>query len=139
MYTYKYIPSYSILFESDYTNEHILNFMFNYEFFVVLQVLFGERIRPSPYNVSTLNLFDYPHLTCLTNGTNLLAINQIVFLQNKTCEKVCTKTYDPKKNPKDRTKLSMLKRGIVKNYQNHWLMIIINSINISIFNYQYIV
>ncbi|EDV25777.1 uncharacterized protein TRIADDRAFT_23833 [Trichoplax adhaerens] len=59
------------------------------------QVLFGERIRPSPYNIN--------------------------FKENITCSKVCTKEYNPKNN-QDAAKLNMLRKGITKNYQNHWII-----------------
>ncbi|KAJ4431373.1 hypothetical protein ANN_19970 [Periplaneta americana] len=59
------------------------------------QVVFGERIRPSPY--------------------------QIKFMENKTCEKVCVKTYTGGKKDDD-TKLVLLKKGMGLNYQHHWIV-----------------
>uniref|UniRef100_A0A0K0D5T1 Transmembrane 9 superfamily member n=1 Tax=Angiostrongylus cantonensis TaxID=6313 RepID=A0A0K0D5T1_ANGCA len=58
------------------------------------QVLFGERIRPSPYNIS--------------------------FLQSQSCSKVCTKTYT--NTMKSIEKLLLLKRGMGLNYQHHWIV-----------------
>lgn len=59
------------------------------------QVVFGERIRPSPY--------------------------QITFLKNRTCEKLCTKTYKGGDPASDR-KLMILKKGMSLNYQHHWIV-----------------
>ncbi|XP_078470234.1 transmembrane 9 superfamily member 2-like [Lampetra fluviatilis] len=60
------------------------------------QVLFGERIEPSPYSIS--------------------------FKAEKTCEKVCdTKVYSVK-NTEDQAKLDFLKRAMQLNYQNHWII-----------------
>lgn len=59
------------------------------------QVVFGERIRPSPY--------------------------QIDFLENIQCKHVCTKTYKGS-NLEDNKKLSLLKKGMSLNYQHHWIV-----------------
>jgi transmembrane 9 superfamily member 2/4 len=59
------------------------------------QVVFGERIRPSPY--------------------------QIKFLENKTCELACKKSYKGGEPDSDR-KLMVLKKGMSLNYQHHWIM-----------------
>lgn len=56
------------------------------------QVVFGERIRPSPYKVD--------------------------FMKNVSCEVVCTKEYDNSKNHL----LSVLRKGISLNYHHHWIM-----------------
>jgi len=59
------------------------------------QVVFGERIRPSPYALK--------------------------FNENKDCEFVCEKQY--KKGDKDlMAKLDFLKKGIMMNYQHHWII-----------------
>lgn len=59
------------------------------------QVVFGERIRPSMYNMS----FNDPLI----------------------CKTVCEKTY--KNGDKDsQEKLTFLKRGISLNYQHHWIL-----------------
>ncbi|KAI1903098.1 hypothetical protein AGOR_G00023710 [Albula goreensis] len=59
------------------------------------QVLFGERIESSPYKFS--------------------------FKKEETCQKVCTKTYDPSKKDEKR-KLDFLKKGMRLNYQHHWIV-----------------
>ncbi|EDO38363.1 predicted protein [Nematostella vectensis] len=59
------------------------------------QVVFGERIRPSAYNLS--------------------------FKKEVKCETLCTKTYDTSKN-EDNKKLDFLRSGIALNYQNHWIV-----------------
>ncbi|CAH0380589.1 unnamed protein product [Bemisia tabaci] len=59
------------------------------------QVLFGERIRPSPYKIE--------------------------FLKNTTCELLCTKKYYPG-NPTSDKALSLLRRGISLNYAHHWIV-----------------
>ncbi|CAH0556998.1 unnamed protein product [Brassicogethes aeneus] len=56
------------------------------------QVVFGERIRPSPYKID--------------------------FMKNVTCQEVCTKKYDKKKN----NLLSILRKSISLNYHHHWIM-----------------
>ncbi|XP_034245465.1 transmembrane 9 superfamily member 2 [Thrips palmi] len=59
------------------------------------QVVFGERIRPSPYKIK--------------------------FLEPVNCSAVCTKTY--RKSDRDEmSKLLLLKRGISLNYQHHWIV-----------------
>lgn len=59
------------------------------------QVVFGERIRPSPYKID--------------------------FLVNKTCASLCKKDYK-KGNIDDLKKLSLLKKGMSLNYQHHWIV-----------------
>lgn len=60
------------------------------------QVVFGERIRPSPYKI--------------TFGEN----------QDK-CMVVCSKSYKATE-PEDQKKLSLLKKGMFMNYQHHWIV-----------------
>ncbi|KAG9349565.1 hypothetical protein JZ751_028013 [Albula glossodonta] len=57
------------------------------------QVLFGERIEPSPYKFE--------------------------FKKKEECKHVCTKTYNTK-NQEDKGKLDFLKKGMLLNYQHHW-------------------
>ncbi|KAJ8030323.1 Transmembrane 9 superfamily member 2 [Holothuria leucospilota] len=60
------------------------------------QVVFGERIRPSPY--------------------------KFTFNKTENCQKVCTKTYkvDKKDGDKeDKAKLNLLKKAVLFNYQHH--------------------
>ncbi|KAK7597854.1 hypothetical protein V9T40_010079 [Parthenolecanium corni] len=60
------------------------------------QVIFGERIRPSPY--------------------------EIEFLQDKKCAKVCApKVYRPG-DSESKSKLRFLKRGMSLNYQHYWIV-----------------
>lgn len=59
------------------------------------QIVFGERIRPSPYNIS--------------------------FLKNESCKTICTKTYDLNKD-EDIEKVDRLRKGIFENYQHHWIV-----------------
>ncbi|XP_042871776.1 transmembrane 9 superfamily member 2-like [Penaeus japonicus] len=59
------------------------------------QVVFGERIEPSPY--------------------------EIEFMKNETCKTVCTKSYDPKKS-EDSGHLKELKRAMNLNYYHHWIV-----------------
>src|SRR6266487_1546192 len=59
------------------------------------QVVFGERIRPSTYNVS--------------------------FLQQEECKFLCKKTYDLERKD-DVEKLNVLMKGMLKNYQHHWIV-----------------
>lgn len=59
------------------------------------QVVFGERIRPSPYRIE--------------------------FMKNLQCEKVCTKSYKGG-DPVSEKKLSLLKKGMGLNYQHHWIV-----------------
>ncbi|XP_019646517.1 PREDICTED: transmembrane 9 superfamily member 2-like isoform X2 [Branchiostoma belcheri] len=60
------------------------------------QVLFGDRIRPSMYNIT--------------------------FLKDEKCRDLCgAKTYEV--NNADQTKnLNFLKRGVLQNYQHHWII-----------------
>ncbi|RXN01050.1 Citrate lyase subunit beta-like protein, mitochondrial [Acipenser ruthenus] len=59
------------------------------------QVLFGERIEPSPYKFE--------------------------FKKEEQCKHVCTKTYDTRKT-EERQKLEFLKKGMLLNYQHHWIV-----------------
>lgn len=59
------------------------------------QVVFGERIRPSPYLIQ--------------------------FMQNESCKFVCKKEYSGDK-PEDKQKLGKLRNGISLNYQHHWIV-----------------
>jgi len=59
------------------------------------QVLFGERIHSSAYNFT--------------------------FQDDQTCKVVCTKSYEPKKT-EDKTSLDFLRRGVLLNYQHHWIV-----------------
>ncbi|VEN51336.1 unnamed protein product [Callosobruchus maculatus] len=59
------------------------------------QVVFGERIRPSPYKIR--------------------------FMENQTCTLLCKKTYSGN-DPQDNLKLSTLRKGIGLNYQHHWIV-----------------
>jgi transmembrane 9 superfamily member 2/4 len=59
------------------------------------QVMFGERIGPSPYSIK--------------------------FLENKTCAPLCKKTYRGGESESDR-RLFYLKKGISLNYQHHWII-----------------
>uniref|UniRef100_A0A0A9YMY9 Transmembrane 9 superfamily member n=1 Tax=Lygus hesperus TaxID=30085 RepID=A0A0A9YMY9_LYGHE len=59
------------------------------------QVVFGERIRPSPYKLH--------------------------FMEDMACETVCVKNYTGK-NPDDAKKLALLKKGMMLNYQHHWIV-----------------
>lgn len=59
------------------------------------QVVFGERIRPSMYNLT--------------------------FKQDVTCKTVCEKSYKTG-DKASQTKLTFLKRGISLNYQHHWIL-----------------
>lgn len=56
------------------------------------QVVFGERIKPSPYNIE--------------------------FMKNISCAEVCVKSYTPASN----NLLSVLRKGISLNYQHHWIV-----------------
>jgi len=60
------------------------------------QVIFGERIHSSPYNFT--------------------------FREAETCKKVCSKKYDPKSKKEDKTKLDFLRKGVLLNYQHHWIV-----------------
>ncbi|KAF7997992.1 hypothetical protein HCN44_009390 [Aphidius gifuensis] len=59
------------------------------------QVVFGERIRPSPYKLE--------------------------FLKEDYCRKTCTKTYVGG-DEQSEMKLNRLKEGMEKNYQHHWIV-----------------
>ncbi|PAA89042.1 hypothetical protein BOX15_Mlig008823g1 [Macrostomum lignano] len=59
------------------------------------QVVFGERIRPSPYTVN--------------------------FLKEVNCKLVCTKEYT-KESKSSLEKLQFLRNSIILNYQHHWIM-----------------
>lgn len=59
------------------------------------QVVFGERIRPSPYKIE--------------------------FMKNATCKEVCKKTYDGGKK-EDNVLLATLRKGISLNYKHHWIV-----------------
>ncbi|KAK1905751.1 Transmembrane 9 superfamily member 2, partial [Dissostichus eleginoides] len=56
------------------------------------QVLFGERIEPSPYKFE--------------------------FKKPAVCQSVCNRTYDTSK-ASDKNKLEFLKKGMLLNYQHH--------------------
>lgn len=59
------------------------------------QVVFGERIRPSPYKLK--------------------------FKQDVKCAKVCQKDYDPT-NKESSTKLNFMRKSIELNYNQHWII-----------------
>ncbi|KAL9965970.1 hypothetical protein ACROYT_G029844 [Oculina patagonica] len=59
------------------------------------QVVLGERIRPSSYNIT--------------------------FKKEVKCKTLCKKTYQGG-NSKDMKKLEFLRSGIALNYQNHWII-----------------
>lgn len=59
------------------------------------QVVFGERIRPSPYKLN--------------------------FMDNVDCKMVCMKTYKGSK-PESNKKLNLLKMGMALYYQHHWIL-----------------
>ncbi|XP_071453601.1 transmembrane 9 superfamily member 2 [Hetaerina americana] len=59
------------------------------------QVVFGERIRPSPYAID--------------------------FLKEKECEYLCERNYTGGEKESER-KLMLLKRGMSLNYQHHWIV-----------------
>ncbi|KFD53092.1 hypothetical protein M513_06006, partial [Trichuris suis] len=59
------------------------------------QVLFGERIRPSPY--------------------------EILFNKNQTCKTLCSKNYDSS-NGADVRKVQALIHGIKMGYTHHWIV-----------------
>ncbi|PAA93673.1 hypothetical protein BOX15_Mlig012902g2 [Macrostomum lignano] len=59
------------------------------------QVVFGERIRPSPYSLH--------------------------FMQDIACKKICTKTYT-KNDPEKSKQFKFLKQGVKLNYQHHWIV-----------------
>ncbi|KAG5314871.1 TM9S2 protein, partial [Pseudoatta argentina] len=59
------------------------------------QVVFGERIRPSPYKLD--------------------------FLKDVKCATVCTKLYTPGDEHSEK-KLKLLRKAIAVNYQHHWIV-----------------
>ncbi|ELT97770.1 hypothetical protein CAPTEDRAFT_180051 [Capitella teleta] len=59
------------------------------------QVLFGERIRSSPYKFE--------------------------FMKEEKCVSVCTKSFE-KKDKDAMKRLDFLKKGIMLNYQHHWII-----------------
>lgn len=59
------------------------------------QVVFGERIRSSPYNIS--------------------------FLRQEECKPLCHKSYDMN-SKSDVERLNGLMKGMLKNYQHHWIV-----------------
>ncbi|XP_011065430.1 PREDICTED: transmembrane 9 superfamily member 2 isoform X3 [Acromyrmex echinatior] len=59
------------------------------------QVVFGERIRPSPYKLD--------------------------FLKDVKCATVCTKLYTPGDENSEK-KLKLLRKAIAVNYQHHWIV-----------------
>lgn len=59
------------------------------------QVVFGERIRPSKY--------------------------EIEFMQDKPCVELCKKSYKAK-DPGSEARLLLLKKGMSLNYQHHWIV-----------------
>jgi hypothetical protein len=46
---------------------------------------------------------------------------QIEFMQDKACDKLCTKSYKIK-DKKAEAKLLLLKKGMSLNYQHHWIV-----------------
>ena len=61
-----------------------------------IKVVFGERIRPSPYEI--------------TFGKNI-----------DKCQVLCAKKYKATE-PEDQKKLALLKKGMFMNYQHHWMV-----------------
>lgn len=59
------------------------------------QVVFGDRISPSPYKLS--------------------------FLNDEECVTVCEKNYKVS-NSDDIRKLRFLKKAVILNYQHHWII-----------------
>ncbi|KHN75985.1 Transmembrane 9 superfamily member 2 [Toxocara canis] len=59
------------------------------------QVLFGERIRPSPY--------------------------KLAFKETKACEVLCEKEYKSS-DQGDERKIQLLQKGMKLNYQHHWII-----------------
>lgn len=59
------------------------------------QVVFGERIRSSPYKIE--------------------------FMKNQSCIEVCKKSYDGSKKD-DNMLLANLRKGISLNYKHHWIV-----------------
>ncbi|CAF0765591.1 unnamed protein product [Rotaria sordida] len=68
------------------------------------QVLFGERIRPSPYKAS----FNFVFFL-------------FKFLKNVDCKLVCKKKYTSS-DGKQQKFLKRLMKGMVLNYQQHWII-----------------
>ena len=60
------------------------------------QVVFGERIRPSPYKIEFGKSSD-------------------------TCQVLCTKSYKAS-NTEDQKKVALLRKGMFMNYQHHWIV-----------------
>lgn len=89
------------------TEESVIPYEYNYFDFCVTdddskapvenlgQVVFGERIRASPYNIE--------------------------FMKNVTCTEVCKKTYDGNRK-EDNMRLATLRKGISLNYKHHWIV-----------------
>ena len=46
---------------------------------------------------------------------------QIEFMQDKACDKLCTKSYKIKDKNAE-AKLLLLKKGMSLNYQHHWIV-----------------
>ncbi|XP_076749997.1 transmembrane 9 superfamily protein member 2 isoform X1 [Xylocopa sonorina] len=59
------------------------------------QVVFGERIRPSPYKLS--------------------------FMKDEKCNRLCQKSYKGGDKESEK-KLEFLKKGMALNYQHHWIV-----------------
>ena len=59
------------------------------------QVVFGERIRPSPY--------------------------ELTFMKNESCKLLCHKSYDLSQED-DVQKLNKMRKGVRENYQHHWIV-----------------
>ncbi|MPC99795.1 Transmembrane 9 superfamily member 2 [Portunus trituberculatus] len=59
------------------------------------QVVFGERIKSSPYTLE--------------------------FMKDQKCAKVCTKSYKTS-SKEDKKKLNDLKRAMNLNYYHHWIV-----------------
>ncbi|CAL8119027.1 unnamed protein product [Orchesella dallaii] len=60
------------------------------------QVVFGERIRPSPYKIEFMK-------------------------SNQVCSKLCNKTYDGS-DSESLQRLAIMKTGMSLNYQHHWIV-----------------
>ncbi|TKS85161.1 Transmembrane 9 superfamily member 2 [Collichthys lucidus] len=54
-------------------------------------------------------------------GTEQVPDCKFEFKKPAVCQKVCTKTYD-NKSPADKAKLDFLKKGMLLNYQHHWIV-----------------
>lgn len=79
------------------------------------QVLFGERIRPSPYKVSDVLLL------IGIQSSIFSVLFQFNFLEEKTCEVACTKKLSVS-SPLEQKLLKRLMKGMVLNYQQHWIL-----------------